>query len=1340
MTNFVHLHVHSDYSLADASSSVMALADKAEKLGMTHLALTDHGNMFGAMEFIAACKETIILDDKGKEKHKDRKNPVIPIIGCEVYVAPVSRFDRKEAENERNNNHMVLLAATQTGYFNLVRLCSLAYMEGYYRKPRIDNDLLREHHEGLIALSACASGAIPSLISAGKFEEAQKKAVFYRDLFGNDSAGNPNFYLEMMDHGIPADELKGSNYSQKEINNFIIKISKNTGIPLVATNDVHYIEKDDYVSHDILLCIGTKKKRSEEQRQRYYGDQFYFKSGDEMASVFNESPEAIENTVRIAQRCNSNAPNRSKELKKYLPDFEIPSGFKNADDYLRHLTAEGLKKRYAKYMTANGNEWKIINERAEYELKTIINEGFTGYFLIVEDFIKFAKENDVPVGPGRGSGAGSIVAYALQITDVEPLKYNLLFERFLNPERVDMPDFDIDFANDGRESVIEYVTKKYGIDKVGQIITFGTLGAKAVVKDVARVLGISIDESEKITKLISKAPKIKLDKAISEEPRLAEYEKDARYTELFEMARKLEGLKRNSSIHAAGVVIGKFPLIDLVPLYKESESRQKKSDGSSSIYSITQYDKYHLESCGLIKMDFLGLKTLDVIKNTEILIRKKGGKYSGFSIDTVPEDDKKTFKMLGEGNCYAIFQFEEDFIQDFMKQSKPSSIEDLTALNAMNRPGPMKFLPQFVESKLGKMKITYPDPSLEGILKETYGVIVYQEQVMQVAQIFASFTLGLADEMRKAMGKKIQEKMDKIKVKFIKGAKEKGYTEEKANEIWEILDRFAGYGFNKSHAAAYSIVAYRTAYLKANFPAEFMAANLTNNIESSDKDKLSKCIEETRKMGLIVDPPDINHSNIVFSVVEGRIVYGFKGIKGVGNIPAQEIIRCREEGPYKNFMDFLDRVDIKAVSKKVILLLIQTGAFDNLGVTRENLEGNCERAIEYALKSKEDKQFGQSSLFDDTKEEILPDFKFDEIPKKSRTDKLNQEKELIGFYFSGHPLDEYKDIWNECVNVNLAEKEKLKTGSCILIGVIKKLKSIITKQGKKMAFATLEDYNGEIELTFFTNAWEKLSGRLENDKVYIFKGKIEYLKDKDKYGFLVDDIVNRFDIKNMIKEIKETEEKDKMHRITWLYMADLKSSYIKQVKRGSYTIIGYLKRLKETKDSNKNDMAFGTLQDFEGEIELIFFNRVYSGCRHLLNLNEIIALKGTIDPDKERDPEKITFYVSSIASLPQLSRMAAKKDAASETPLIPEFNNADEKQKTDVIHIKLTAEEKYNKNDLLELRDFMAENSGSFVTYIHIPVKDGETIMRSFSGLDITNNELLDSIKKCKCVTDVWRV
>jgi len=1339
MTNFVHLHVHSDYSLADASSSVIALADKAEELGMTHLALTDHGNMFGAMDFIAACKETVYYDEKGKEKHKKRKNPVKPIIGCEVYVAPSSRFDRKEAENERNNNHMVLLAASQEGYFNLVKLCSLAFMEGYYRKPRIDNDLLREHHEGLIALSACASGAISSLISSGKFEEAHTKAVFYRDLFGKDNEGNPNFYLELMDHGIPADVLKGSNFSQKEINEYIIKISKQTGIPLVATNDVHYIERDDYVSHDILLCIGTKKKRTDEQRQKYYGDQFYFKTGDEMASIFSEYPEAIENTVLIAQRCNSNVPNRNKELKKYLPDFEIPSGFKSADDYLRYLTMEGLKMRYADKMTANGTEWKIIKERAEYELNTIINEGFTGYFLIVEDFIKFARENDIPVGPGRGSGAGSITAYALQITDVEPLKYNLLFERFLNPERVDMPDFDIDFANDGRESVIEYVTKKYGIDRVGQIITFGTLGAKAVVKDVARVLGISIDESEKITKLISKAPKIKLDKAISEEPRLLEYEQNPRYTELFKMARKLEGLKRNSSIHAAGVVIGKFPLINLVPLYKESESKQKNSDGVSSIYSITQYDKYHLESCGLIKMDFLGLKTLDVIKNTEILIRGRGGKYSGFSADKIPEDDKKTFKMLGEGNCYAIFQFEEDFIQDYVKRSKPSSIEDLIALNAMNRPGPMQNLPHYVDCKSGKTPITYPDPSLEEVLKETYGVIVYQEQVMQAARIIGGFSLGSADELRKAMGKKILEKMEEGKVKFIKGAIEKGFKEKKALEIWDNIVPFAGYGFNKSHSAAYAIIAYRTAYLKANFPAEFMAANLTNNIESSDKDKLSKCIEETRKMGLVVDPPDINHSDIVFTVVEGRIVYGFKGIKGVGNIPAQEIIRCREEGPYKSFIDFLNRVDIKAVSKKVILLLIQTGAFDNLGTARELLEGNCERAVEYALKSKEDKQYGQSSLFDDASQEYAPEFKFDEIPPKSRTDKLNQEKELIGFYFSGHPLDEYKDLWKESVNVNLAHNEKLKTGNCILIGVIKKIKSILTKQGKKMAFATLADYNGEIELTFFSNAWEKLNGRLENDKVYIFKGKIEYLKEKDKYGFLVDDIVNRFEIKNMIKDIKEAEEKDKMHRITWLYMADLKSSYITKVKKGNYTIIGYLKRLNETKDSKKNDMAFATLQDFDGEIELIFFSKVYASCRHLLNLNDMIALKGTIDPDKERDENKRTFFVSSIADLPQLSRMAVKKDAASEKPLIPDLSSDEEKQKIDIVHIKLTAVERYNKDELIELRDFLAENSGSFITYIHIPVNEGETTMRAFSGLDMTKNGLIDGLKKCRCVCDVWR-
>ena len=586
MTEFVHLHVHSDYSLTDAAVSVMALADRAEKFGMTHLALTDHGNMFGAMAFIAACEKTIVTKENDKKEHVKRKNPIIPIIGCEVYVSPGSRFEKKGAEHENKYYHMVLLARNYTGYKNLVKICSLAYTEGFYYRPRIDNELLELHHEGLIALSACVSGEIPRLITSGKIDEARERALYYKNIFKDDEEGEPCFYLEIQEHGIPSGYLRGGALSQKDINDELIKISGKTGIPLVATNDVHYLESDDYIAHDTLLCIGTGKTRNEEKRKKYYGDQFYFKSGDEMADLFGAYPEAIANTVRIAKRCKPEIPKIGvKELPDYLPDFVIPSDYNSPDEYLKSLAMKGLEKRYPKQMASNGSEWKDIVKRAEYELSVIINMNFTGYFLIVEDFISYAKKNDIPVGPGRGSGAGSIVAYALRITDIDPLKYNLFFERFLNPERVSMPDFDIDFANEGREEVINYVTNKYGIDRVGQIITFGTLGAKGVINDVARTLGIDYSVSKMISKLID--PRYSLEKAVKEEPRLKEFADDPQYSELFSLAGKLEGLHRNQSIHAAGLVIGKLPLSDLIPLYQErDDSKKGKAGGIATQYSM----------------------------------------------------------------------------------------------------------------------------------------------------------------------------------------------------------------------------------------------------------------------------------------------------------------------------------------------------------------------------------------------------------------------------------------------------------------------------------------------------------------------------------------------------------------------------------------------------------------------------------------------------------------------------------------------------------------------------------------------------------------------------------
>ena len=1239
MNNFIHLHVHSDYSLQDAAVSVGQLADRAEELGMTHLALTDHGNMFGIMEFISACNETVVENAKGEKEHKARKNPIKPIIGCEAYVSPNSRFEKKGTEKENKYFHLVLLAANRQGYFNLVKLCSLAYTEGFYYRPRIDEELLTKYHEGLIALSACVSGEIPRLIRAGKIAEAEQKALHYRSLFGTDEQGNPNFYLEIQDHGIPADTLKGP-YSQRDITDKIIDISRKTGIPLVATNDVHYLNRGDHIAHDILICIGTAKSRNETIRKKYYGDQFYLKTAGEMEALFPDVPDALANTVSIAGRCNADIPKISvKELTRYLPDFEIPPGFGSDHEYLRNLVSKGLAWRYAAEKDAGGINWRQIQERSEYELGVITSMGFTGYFLIVMDFIIWAKEHNISVGPGRGSGAGSIVAYALRITDIDPLKYSLLFERFLNPDRISMPDFDVDFANEGRDEVIKYVTEKYGKDRVGQIITFGTLGAKAVIKDVARTLSISIDESEKIAKLIPFKPGITLKQAIDDEPKLRDMEADPRYTELFTLARKLEGLNRHSSLHAAGVVIGKSALHNLVPIFKDSKT------GAIA----TQYDMNHLEHCGLIKMDFLGLKTLDVIKHTEELIRQRGGNYAQFSVYTVPENDEATFKMLSEGQSFEIFQFESEGMRNVLKQAKPNRIEDLIALNALYRPGPMENIPQFINSKNGHQAIYYPDPSLEDVLKETYGVIVYQEQVMKVAQIIAGYSMGQADLLRRAMGKKKKEILDKEKIPFIEGAVQKGFPKSKAGQIFDMLVPFAGYGFNKSHAAAYSVVAYHTAYLKANFSAEFMAANLTNEINSANKDKLSECIDEARKMGIAIDPPDINRSDKLFTIVDGRIIYGLLGIKGLGDVSAEEIVRCRKDGPYRDFMDFLTRVDIKLIGKATIEKLIQTGAYDCLSTSRENLLGNLERAIDYAQNQKDEKKFGQSSLFGDTGEKEFADFVFEDFPEIGRLEKLKIEKQLIGFYFSGHPMDDYRDLWQKAVKVNLKQLTAERSynpepGNQILVGIVKAIRVVNSKSGK-MAYITIADYNGEIDMIFFSRVWEICQDKLQEDQVAIVRGKIDYQKDKDKYSFIAEAVIDSREIEATMAEDETLRRKREKFRNTWLYMADLKSGGLAQTEKGSYTVIGQLTALREMKDKNDNDMAFGTLRDFEGDIDLVFFSKVWSECRDIISRDEFIALKGSVDPAHDRNPQKPSLKVTGIADIAALSRSAARKAA-----------------------------------------------------------------------------------------------
>ena len=1053
-----------------------------------------------------------------------------------------------------------------------------------------------------------------------------------------------------------------------------------------------------------------------------------------MAALFPEYPEAIANTVRIARRCEADVPRiKTRDLPKYLPVFEIPEGYENPDSYLRHLAHDGLAKRYAREKTEGGKAWEDIQNRAEYELDTIIQMGFTGYFLIVEDFINWAKEHDIPVGPGRGSGAGSIVAYSLRITDIEPLKYKLLFERFLNPERISMPDFDVDFANEGREEVIKYVTEKYGRDQVGQIITFGTLGAKAVIKDVARALGLKIPDSDMITKLIPKDPKITLQKAIDAEPRLRELEQDPRYTELFPLAKKLEGLNRHSSIHAAGVVIGKSNLNEFVPLY-----RDPKTGGIA-----TQYDMNHLENCGLVKMDFLGLKTLDVIEHTEELVRQRGGGCGSFSVDNAPEDDADVFRMLGEGKSFEVFQFESDGMQNVLKRAKPGSIEDLIALNALYRPGPMDNIGQFIDSKNGRQKISYPDPSLEDVLKETYGVIVYQEQVMQVAQIIAGYSMGQADLLRRAMGKKKKEILDKEKIPFLEGAVKQGYSQARAGDIYDMLVPFAGYGFNKSHAAGYAVLAYRTAYLKAKFPAEFMAANLSNEIYAADKDKLSVCIAEARKMGLVIDPPDINNSHKLFTVVDGRIVYGLLGIKGLGDGPADEVVNCRKNGPYRDFMDFLDRVDIKAIGKSVIEKLIQTGAFDRLGTARETLNGNLERAVEYIQSIKDDKKYGQVSLFGDAGEKEYPDFGFENFPVLGSADKLKNEKELIGFYFSGHPLDEYRALWQVLVKADLGKTETLVPGNQILVGLINNINQKTTSRGERMAFATLEDFNGEIELTFFPGAWEKCRDKIGNDRIAILKGKIEYQASRDKHGFTVDECLEVDEAERALKEEEVQARKwDKYRNIFKhapgidLRLLDLEPPV--KAETGTFTVIGVIKSLRTCIDRKNKEMAFATLQNDRGEIDLVFFSRTWENCKALVSLDEILALRGSVDAS--RNSSKPGFLVSSVQDINKLLKAAAKKAEEMEKP-----PDVPAPQKVQVpaheVHIRLTADAVKNESALYSLRDFLAEKRGECPVFIHIQDNAGEAaekVIRASEYFRIGVSVSKDDLAKCPVIADAW--
>ncbi|MDX9826263.1 MAG: DNA polymerase III subunit alpha [Spirochaetia bacterium] len=1042
MAEFVHLHNHSDYSLLDGAAPIKELAATAKRYGMPGLAITDHGNLFGALSFYKACR------DEG----------IKPIIGSEFYMAGGSRREKTGTENGNKYWHFILLAENQEGYRNLMKLSSLSYSEGFYYKPRIDGELLRSYSGGLIASSACLAGEIPSLILSGRREAAEAKALEYRELFGPE-----RFYLELQDHGLE---------EQKLVNRELVALSRRHGIPLVATNDLHYINKEDAVAQDILLCVGTNRKRNDPGRMRFPNDHFYLKTAEEMAALFAEVPEALSNTLKITEMANLNI----EFPGPMLPDYEIPPEFSSPEEYLSHLTMEGLERRYP-------NAGEEIRQRAEFELSVIISMGFTGYFLIVWDFIDWAKRHDIPVGPGRGSGAGSIVAYSLRITDIDPLKYDLLFERFLNPERISMPDFDVDFCFERRGEVIEYVTRKYGDDRVGQIITFGTLKAKAVVKDVARSLDISFEEANNIGKLIPEDPKMTLETAFEMEPRLRALAENEKYKDLFKIALRLENMHRHSSLHAAGIVIGKTQLMDFVPLYKDP-----KTGGIS-----TQYTMDYLENCGLVKMDFLGLKTLTLIKNTLDLLKARGVEIRE---EDIPDNDPKTFRMLGEGKSTSIFQFESSGMQNILKRAKPASIEDLIALNALYRPGPMDFIDKFIDSKNGKIPISYPHSSLEKYLKGTYGVIVYQEQVMQVAREVAGYSLGRADLLRRAMGKKKPEILAKERAPFIEGALTRGYGAAQAEEIFDILTPFAGYGFNKSHAAAYSVVAYRTAFLKANYPAEFMAANLTNEINNTDK--LTQYIGEVRSMGLAIRPPDINYSKAKFSVEGNDIVYGLLGIKGVGEGVAEAVVEERKSGgPFSSFVDFLARMSGAGLNKKILESLIHAGCFDSLDCKRKELMFNLERAIDWVAAKIDHESSRQQSLFDTDDETVFPPLVMEHSDEYSRQEMLDFEKSLLGFYFTGHPMDDFKTIWERSSTLDLGHPERASQDrEYVLVAMLTEFREVVTKTGKKMAFGLLEDYSGSIEIVLFPDNLEQMREQLVVDRVYCFKGGFDASRGK----------------------------------------------------------------------------------------------------------------------------------------------------------------------------------------------------------------------------------------------------
>jgi DNA polymerase III subunit alpha len=1043
---FVHLHCHTDYSLLDGACDIKKLMRIAQQSNMPAIAMTDHGNLFGAVEFYSEAAA----------------HGVHPVIGCEVYISQQGHKTRSDTDRY---NHFVLLCETQEGYKNLIDLVSTAYLDGFYYKPRIDKDLLARHSKGLIGLSACLRGDINESLLGERQDEARRLSHEYQDIFGKN-----NFFLELQDHGLDQDKV---------VLPALNRLAADTGIPLVATNDAHYLTGNDVRAHEILLCIQTGKTMSDPNRMRFSTPDFFIKSRAEMMTLFGEVEHALDITWDIAQRCQI----KLEQVQDPFPRFDVPTGL-TADSYFAQIAREGFDKRRPRLEALREagrlkHAIPVYMERLEREISMIQQMRFAGYFLIVWDFIRFSKQKGIPVGPGRGSAAGSLVGYAMGITDIDPLEYGLLFERFLNPERISMPDIDIDFCTDRRGEVIQYVTEKYGREQVAQIITFGTLAAKAAIKDVGRVLDMSFADVDRITKLVPKQLNIKLDQAIEDAELKALAARDARVKEVLDVSLKLEGMSRNAGVHAAGVVISSVPLKELVPLYVTNKQE-----------IVTQYDMVGLEKLGLLKMDFLGLTTLTIIDQALKLIEKYCGEK--IVVDELPLDDVETYqKIFSSGLTSGVFQFESSGMQDILRRYQPNRVEDLCALNALYRPGPIQggMIPDFIDRKHGRKPIVYDLPELEEILSETYGVILYQEQVMQISNKLAGYSLGDADILRRAMGKKKAEEMAKQRERFITGATAKGYPAKKVAKIFELMEQFAGYGFNKSHSAAYAYLAYVTAYLKTHYSVEFMSALLTS--ESGNMDKMVKYINECREMNIPVLPPDVNQSDLHFTPAGKAIRFGMGAVKNVGQGAVETIVRCRlEGGPFKSLYEFCERVNLTAVNRRVLESLIKAGAFDSTGANRAQLTEALDRAIESGIRATRDREMGQDTLFGFI-EEHKEEQPLANLQDWTMEQKLAGEKEVLGIYVSGHPLDRYKDRIADLSTHFTDKLDDLERNTPVaLCGLITGLVRKTNREGKYWAAFKVDDGRGTVDAMVFANRYEELLPALKDDAPVLVRANL----------------------------------------------------------------------------------------------------------------------------------------------------------------------------------------------------------------------------------------------------------